>query len=158
MINVRPADADDADELIRLRTVMLHGISGAAPAPGPWQTTGARILRERLGAGLTGFVVDDPDTAGRLAACVVGAVDQRLPGPHNPTGRVGYVFNVCTDPRWRRRGYSRACLQALLRHYDEQGIATVDLRASAAGEPLYTALGFRRTAEPGMRRSHRAPA
>lgn len=153
MIHVRPAAPDDAHELMRLRTVMLSALSGTASVPGPWQATGVRILREQLGTTLTAFVVDDPDVDGRLAACVVGAVDQRLPGPRNPTGRVGYVFNVATDPRCRRRGYSRACLQALLRCYDEQGIVTVDLRASADGEPLYTALGFQRTADPSMRRA-----
>ncbi len=152
MIEVRRGTVDDADELMRLRVVMLTGVSGAAPAPGPWQRTGVRLLADPSCA-MTAFVVDDPDRPGRLAACVLGTVEQRLPGPRNPTGRVGYVFNVATDPDCRRRGYSRACLKALLDWYAEQGVTAVDLRASTAGEPLYASLGFRRVTEPNMRLS-----
>ena len=160
MIDVRRAGLEDADEVIRLRAVMLAGMNGTWPAPGPWQRTGADLLRRQLGdpgGSAAAFVVDDPGQPGRLAACVVGAIDQRLPGPHNPTGRVGYVYNVATDPGHRRRGYSRACLTALLAWYDDQGITTVDLRASADGEPLYAELGFARTRYPAMRRARPTP-
>jgi GNAT superfamily N-acetyltransferase len=150
MIEVRRAITDDADDLMRLRVVMLTDVAGAPPAPGPWQRNGAALLADPFGA-MTAFVVDDPDRPGRLAACALGTVEQRLPGPRNLTGRVGYVFNVATDPGLRRRGYSRACLQALLDWYAEQGVTAVDLRASADGEPLYASLGFRRVPEPGMR-------
>lgn len=160
MIDVRPAvearraRPADAEELMRLRAVMIAGMAGAEPAPGPWQRTGADVLRQQLrdpAAAPAAFVVDDPAQPGRLAACALGAIDQRLPGPGNPTGKVGYVYNVATDPRHRRRGYSRACLRALLTWYDEQGVNTVDLRASADGEPLYAELGFVRARQPGMR-------
>jgi ribosomal protein S18 acetylase RimI-like enzyme len=87
-----------------------------------------------------------------LVACVVGAIDERLPGPHNPTGWRGYVYNVATDPAYRRRGFSRACMQALLEWFAERGVGSVDLRASPDGEPLYTSLGFARTRDPAMRR------
>ena len=152
MIEVREATADDADELMRLRAVMLTDVLGETPEPGPWQSNGAALLRAALGTSLVAFVVDD-DEHDRLAACVVGTIDQRLPGPHNPSGRTGYVLSVATDPSRRRRGYSRACMQALLAWFDSHDITSINLRASAAGEPLYTSLGFRRTRDPGMRRA-----
>ena len=71
--------------------------------------------------------------------------------PGNPTGLRGYVYNVATDPAYRRRGFSRACMTALLGWYAERGVGVVDLRASPEGEPLYTGLGFTRTKEPTMR-------
>jgi GNAT superfamily N-acetyltransferase len=86
------------------------------------------------------------------SACAVGAIDERLPGPRDPTGMRGYVYNVVTDPEYRRRGYSRACMAALLDWYGRRGVTCVDLRASPEGESVYTALGFRRTADPAMRR------
>ena len=64
---------------------------------------------------------------------------------------MGYVFNVCTDPRHRRRGYSRACLTALLDWYHDRGVRTVDLRTSASAQPLYRSLGFQLTRDPAMR-------
>jgi GNAT superfamily N-acetyltransferase len=185
MIDVRRAGPADADELIRLRAVMIAGMTGTEPTPGPWQRAGADLLRRQLDdpAGSTvAFVVDVPGPPQlparavhdresfplwaravhdreplRLAACVVGAIDQRLPGPHNPTGRIGYVYNVATDPGHRRRGYSRACLTALLSWFDGQGVTTVDLRASADGEPLYADVGFVRTRDPAMRRTRLPP-
>jgi GNAT superfamily N-acetyltransferase len=140
---------------MRLRAVMLAAV-GTEPVPGPWQRAGVELLRDRLdepSATTAAFVVDDAERPGGLAACAVGAIDQRLPGPRHPTGRLGYVYNVATDPARRRRGYSRACLVALLQWFDEQCITGVDLKASTDGEPLYAALGFARTAEPAMRRS-----
>ena len=61
------------------------------------------------------------------------------------------MFNVATDPAYRRRGYSRHCTTAVLDWYRSRGIRTVDLRATSQAEPLYRSLGFRRTSDPAMR-------
>ncbi|MEV6633462.1 GNAT family N-acetyltransferase [Actinoplanes sp. NPDC051470] len=152
MIDVRQAGPDDADELMVLRGVMTSALWGRGDAqPGEWMATGARLLRQRLGAELAAFVVDRDDAPG-LAACAVGQIDQRLPGPGDPTGRRGYVYNVATRPGHRRRGYSRACMRALLTWFEEAGVTTVDLRASEQGEPLYRDLGFEPTSHPSLRR------
>jgi ribosomal protein S18 acetylase RimI-like enzyme len=151
MIDVRRAGPGDAEELMRLRAVMLGS------GPGDWQRTGAELLRTQLVTEertLAAFVADKGDEPG-LAACVLGQVDQRLPGPNDPTGRRGYVYNVATDPAYRRRGLSRACMTALLEWFARSGAGVVDLRASPEGEPLYASLGFVRTADPAMRLKRR---
>jgi ribosomal protein S18 acetylase RimI-like enzyme len=152
MIDVRRATPADADELMRLRVVMMSGMPGASPPePGPWLEAGADLLRRRLAepaAGLAAFVVDGEKG---LAACVVGVIEERLPGPRGPNPFKGYVFNVATDPAYRRRGYSRACMRALLGWFAERDVPIVDLRASPDGEPLYASLGFARTKDPAMR-------
>jgi GNAT superfamily N-acetyltransferase len=156
VIEVRQATVEDAPELVRLRGIMLAETSGSAPQPGPWQDSARETLRKRLAdqdGSMVAYVVDAPGEPGRLAACVVGTIEYRLGGPHNPTGETGYVFNVATDPGYRRRGYSRACMTALLAWFRRGGVTKVDLRASAAGEPLYRSLGFARTADPAMRLS-----
>jgi len=136
---------------MRLRTVLFAGLLGAA-GPGPWLEAGAAVLRRKLADPadeLAAFVVDSPDG---LAACVVGAIDERLPTPGDPNPWRGYVYNVATDPAYRRRGYSRACMQAALAWFAERNVPLVDLRASPDGEPLYASLGFTRTKDPAMRR------
>ncbi|NBE83798.1 GNAT family N-acetyltransferase [Micromonospora rubida] len=156
MINVRRAVVGDAAEVIRLRGVMLASVDGAEPAPGPWQDAARKNLRDRLAEPqdtMGVFVVDKPDRPGELAAVAVGTIERRLGGPANPTGLVGYVFNVVTAPAYRRRGYSRACLEALLDWYRERGVGKIDLRASADGEPLYRSLGFVPTTGPTLRLS-----
>jgi ribosomal protein S18 acetylase RimI-like enzyme len=151
MIDVRRAGPGDAEELMRLRGVMLGGMHGVTEVGGDWQRAGAEILRVQLAeaeSSLAAFVAGKPDG---LAACVLGQVDQRLPGPRDPTGLRGYVYNVATDPAYRRRGLSRACMTALLEWFAARGTEVVDLRASPEGEPLYASLGFVRTTDPAMR-------
>ncbi|MFI5937108.1 GNAT family N-acetyltransferase [Actinoplanes sp. NPDC051494] len=152
MVEARRASIGDAPELMRLRKVMLESMDDEVP-DGPWIDGGIAVLRRQLGdpGDRTGvFVVDVPGGPG-LAACVVGAIDQRLPNPGDPTGLRGYVYSVATDPSYRRRGFSRACMTALLQWYAQRGIAVVDLRASRDGLPLYESLGFQRTSGPIMR-------
>jgi len=153
MIEVRRATVADAAELVRLRGVMLAAMNGH-DVPGPWQDTARATLRQRLAEpddSLAAYVVSNPDRPAALAACVVGVVESRLSGPDKPTGEVGSIFNVATDPGYRRRGYSRACMEALIDWYRRRGVASVDLRATPDGEPLYRALGFVPSAAPTMR-------
>ncbi|GAB2607379.1 N-acetyltransferase [Paractinoplanes abujensis] len=153
MTNVRRATAEDAPELVRLRGV-LFGLPDDSDQDG-WREASRLILVRRLTAPsptMAGFVVDQsPDTTGRLAASAVGIVEERLGGPGNPHGLVGYMFNVATDPAHRRHGYARACTAALLAWFTAEGAYTVDLRATPDAEPLYTSQGFARTADPAMR-------
>ncbi|MGW4647548.1 GNAT family N-acetyltransferase [Kitasatospora sp. NPDC004289] len=146
MTTVRSATPADAAELVRLRRLMFEEMSGAA-APGEWEATTGAVLRERLAAPperltMPAFVVDDPGRPGRLAACAVGTLEQRLPAPGHPDGLFGFVFNISTDPEHRRRGYARACTAALLDWFDARRATRIDLHATVDGERLYRELGF----------------
>ncbi|MFE7317977.1 GNAT family N-acetyltransferase [Streptomyces sp. NPDC057555] len=157
MITPRPARPEDAAELVRLRRLMYLAMNGR-DEPGSWERAAEAAARRQLAgpdARLIGFVVDadtDPGAAGaaapRLAACALGQVDERLPSPVHPSGRLGFVFNVCTDPRYRGRGYARATTEALLAWFMEQGIGRVDLHATDDAEALYRSLGFTEHATP----------
>ncbi|MEV4343867.1 GNAT family N-acetyltransferase [Actinoplanes sp. NPDC049596] len=151
-MSVRQARPGDAVELVRLRAMMLQGLERSVAWDDEWREPARQTLVDRLAdpeSTLTAFVVDKE--GGGLAACAVGTIEQRLGGPSDPEGRVGYVFSVVTEPAERRRGHSRACLTALLDWFRARGVHRVDLRASSEGEPLYESLGFRRTRDPAMR-------
>lgn len=152
-MKARRAVLDDASELVRLRGVMLADVHGNLPGPGPWQEIALQTLRERLaeGDGSLGAFVVDRDHPGGLAACALGVIERRLGDPGNPSGDYGYVFNVATDPGCRRRGYARACMEALLEWYGDRGVRKIDLRTSQPGEPLYRSLGFVDSRYPAMR-------
>ncbi|MFI1332609.1 GNAT family N-acetyltransferase [Streptomyces sp. NPDC020845] len=60
------------------------------------------------------------------------------------------MIGVVTDPAYRRRGHSRAIMRGLLDWFREHGVARVDLRASAEGEPLYRELGFVKLPAPTL--------
>jgi ribosomal protein S18 acetylase RimI-like enzyme len=143
--------AQDAQEVLRLRQVMIDSMSGSDPDTA-WHAPALPVLREHIARDedFAAFVVDHPERPGALAALVVGTVDYRIGKAANPHGRAGYVFSVATDPDARRRGYARACMEELLQWFRERGAGQVLLTASAEAEPLYAALGFVRKPDPAM--------
>ncbi|MDG9717139.1 GNAT family N-acetyltransferase [Streptomyces sp. DH24] len=153
MSPVRRAVPGDAEEVLRLRQVMIDSMA-AAPTSAEWHAESLPTLRARLAepdGQFAAFVVDHPDRPGALAALVAGTLEYRIGRSGNPHGTIGYVFSVATDPDARRRGYARACMAGLLDWFRERGAGHVMLTSSAAAEPLYASLGFTRDADPSMR-------
>jgi GNAT superfamily N-acetyltransferase len=146
---VRRAAPEDAEEVLRLRQVMIDALPGG-DASTAWHTEALPSLRRRLGEVDGDFVVDHPDRPGALGALVVGTVDYRIGKAANPQGLAGYVFSVATDPDARRRGYARACMDELLAWFRERGAGQVMLTASPEAEPLYASLGFAPKPDPTM--------
>ena len=144
---MRRAVPGDEEEIQRLRHKMAFDVFGAEPPPldEPNHVAAVKKVRTWLEAGdeagTVCFVIDALDGNG-LAASAIGAIDERLPSARNPAGRSGYIYGVCTEERYRRRGYSRLVLQALLDWYGDQGIPRIELHASEFGEALYRELGF----------------
>ena len=149
---VRQAVEADIPELVRLRALLFQTLGGDYfdPPDGDdeWKAALATTLKEFVAGDDTRVLVVDGD--GGLAACGIGSVEQRLPGPHLRNGRCGLVIGVVTDPGYRRRGYSRAIMRGLLTWFGERGAARVDLYASHEGEPLYRELGFADHPDPAM--------
>jgi GNAT superfamily N-acetyltransferase len=147
---VRLADLDDADEIIRLAGLMYEAMGVDASGQG-WRQRAADQLRHRLGDDVMVAVVDDPTRSGRLVATGAGVIAVRLPGPRNPSARVGHVQWVCTDFGWRRRGLARAVTITLLDWFAARQVPSVELHATPDGESLYRALGFEQGWYPGLR-------
>lgn len=150
---VRRAVPEDAEELLRLRQVMIDSMAGADTST-DWHAESLTTVRGRLAdpdGGFAAFVVDHPERVGVLGALVVGTVEYRIGRAGNPHGRIGYVFSVASDPEVRRRGYARACMEALIAWFREEGVGQIDLTASAEAAPLYASMGFVRTPDPLMR-------
>ena len=148
-MRVRRAVPGDEGEIIRLRHQMALAVFGTAPPPEDDPNHVAALKKTRTwleggdAAGTACFVIDAPDAdVPGLAASAIGAIDERLPSDRNPSGRSGYVYGVCTDGRYRRRGYSRLVMQALIDWYTAQGVPRIELHASEHGEALYRELGF----------------
>ncbi|WP_371549638.1 GNAT family N-acetyltransferase [Streptomyces sp. NBC_00554] len=150
---VRRAVPEDAEEVLRLRQVMIDSVFATEPSTA-WHAESLPTVRRKLAdpdGNFAAFVVDHPDRPDTLAALVAGTIDYRIGRAGNPHGAIGYVFSVATDPDARRRGYARASMETLLDWFRERGVAAVDLNASAEAESLYVALGFVQKPDPSMR-------
>ncbi|HXW81045.1 MAG TPA: GNAT family N-acetyltransferase [Acidimicrobiales bacterium] len=147
---VRPGVAGDTVEVLRLATLMYESI-GIDASGTRWRQAAAEQLAERLGQDAAIFVVDDPFQPGRLVATGAGTIARRLPNPANPGARIGYVQWVSTEPGWRRRGFARQIMLALLDWFRDNDVAVVELHAAPLGEPLYQELGFQAGHSPGLR-------
>jgi len=69
------------------------------------------------------------------------------PGLHTSEPWRGNILNVYTEQAHRRRGLARALVTAARDWCGAKGIHVVILHSSAAGRPLYEALGFQPTNE-----------
>ncbi|GAA4631281.1 hypothetical protein GCM10023196_060090 [Actinoallomurus vinaceus] len=151
---IRAATVPDIPELVRLRALLFAGLGdhgwGAPPSGEEWRRACADALGERLTDDSAKILVIDGDAG--LAACGIGTIDRRLPSPYTPSGLIGHVYGVVTDPAYRRRGHSRSIMHGLLDWFTERGIRRVDLTASPDGEPLYRSLGFTEHPDPTLSR------
>jgi GNAT superfamily N-acetyltransferase len=149
---VRRADAADAAALTRLREVMLSdmGMLAAGADPG-WRDKAQAWFARRLDGkdDFAAFVIEHPGLG--VVSCAAGVCDQHAPGPGNPGGVQGLIFNMSTDPGYRRRGYARVCLDALLGWFrDETQARVINLNATGDGIALYRSLGFTEPRYPAL--------
>lgn len=59
-----------------------------------------------------------------------------------PTGRIGLLSSMFTDPGYRRMGIAKELLDHVVNEAREHGCGSVHITASDMGVKLYTAYGF----------------
>ncbi len=59
-----------------------------------------------------------------------------------PTGRIGLLSSMYTEPRYRRKGIARELLGRVIKEARAYGCGTVQITASDMGVRLYAAYGF----------------
>lgn len=90
---------------------------------------------------------------GNEIAGVGGMVIREQPGNFkNPSGKVGYIFNMYTFPSFRRKGICSEILKLLLEQAGRMGIVAFELHASEQGEFVYKQNGFEKHSEPTYRK------
>ncbi len=139
---IRRATPEDASALTRQRRWMFEAMGEHDEAKlKPMEERFVEWVHERLARGeyLAWLMVDENDTA------VAGAslwIREAVISPGNLSGREGLVLNVSTHPDYRRRGFARQLLEALLDWCREHDLSTLMLFATPDGKALYSSLGF----------------
>lgn len=112
-------------------------------------TAFTRWLRQNMTAGTYRAwlaVVATGEVAGGGGATVI----PWPPGPRYPGSRLAFVYNVYTEPAFRRQGIARLVMNAIHEWCRAEGITSVALNASRDGRQLYDALGYAVTPSPMM--------
>ena len=135
------ASLSDIDALTELRMGYLREDSGFS------DEKEAALIRERLPEYFRAHLNRDLFAylirrEGIAAACAFLLVVEKPMSPSFPNGKTGTVLNVYTLPSFRRRGYARGIMEALLEDAEKMGLSRVDLKATEAGYPLYRSVGF----------------
>jgi GNAT superfamily N-acetyltransferase len=141
-ITVRQATSADIADLVRLRRMMFEamGFDDPAQLDAEDKAAEAYFATEIPPGRFQGWLALTPDGLAVGSGGVV--VDLHPPSPTNLSGRSGYIMNLVTDPRYRRRGIARRLMQAMLQWLAARSIQRVTLHATEIGRPLYEELGF----------------
>ncbi|MBO6008030.1 MAG: GNAT family N-acetyltransferase [Lachnospiraceae bacterium] len=135
------AGTEDMEALVNLRLSYLTEVNGGFDAQ-----DFAAIKRElpgyfqaHLDRDLFVYVIRDGQT---IVSCAFLLIVEKPMSPAFINGRTGTVLNVYTCPTYRRRGYARTIMEALLSEAELTGISVIELKATEDGYPLYRSLGF----------------
>lgn len=133
-MTIRPARADDEDQLLAVDRATWSPYSSPAPAPPEGPFFNERTLPDNV-------VVAEAD--GRVVG--YGKIDHPTELP--ASAHVWYVSGLGVDPEFEGRGAGRALMEALIELARERGGRRMTLRVFAPNkraQRLYERLGFER--------------
>ena len=133
------------DEVIRLRIKQLteeYTAEGKLPPEGVDLESALRDFYQRHMADGTfvSWLAFDGD---RIVGTSGMSFVEKPPYFTCPTGRIGLLNSMFTDPDYRRMGIARELLHRVVEEARSYGCGTVHVTASDMGVKLYTACGFK---------------
>jgi GNAT superfamily N-acetyltransferase len=141
---VRPASPQDAAALTELRLALFRELGQIVPTQfqAEFETVSTSSFTTGLERAFCHAWLAETD-----ARSVVGSIAlllfPRLPTPDSLALVEGYLLNVYTVSEWRKRGVSGALVAAAVAKGRELGLGRIRLHATAEGQPVYAAAGFR---------------
>ncbi|MQA29980.1 MAG: GNAT family N-acetyltransferase [Luteitalea sp.] len=145
---VRPATLGDADALVHHRIAMFTDMGvalDAATLDHAFRSWLGRVMPEGIYRGW----LAETDTGDIVAGGAITIIPWP-PGPRYLGDRAGFVYNVYTEPAHRGRGLARRLMTAIHDWCRVEGVSSLALNASHAGEPLYASMGYTVATSPMM--------
>lgn len=147
VFSIRRATINDASTIVHHRRAMFEDMGERDSAKLDAMSASFKDwVSQRLASGeYLGWLVENEQ-----GTVVAGAGLWLLawaPTPNDQSAHRGYIFNVYTQPDYRRRGLARQLMQTILDYCRENKMNVVALHASDQGRSLYESLGFKPTNE-----------
>jgi len=98
-----------------------------------------QYFRKHLNRDLVVYIAREEE---EIFACAFLLVVEKPMSPMFITGKTGTVLNVYTKPEYRKKGYAKQLMNALLEDAKEKGLSVVELKATEDGYHLYKSVGF----------------
>ncbi len=135
------ASEKEIDELVEFRLAYLKEDFGKISESDlqKLKETLPQYFRNHLNRDLFVYVVREAD---EILACAFLLVVEKPMSPAFITGKTGTVLNVYTKPEYRKRGYAKQLMNALLEDAKANDLSVVELKATEDGYQLYKSVGF----------------
>ena len=136
----RKLTAEDLDPFIRMRITQLReeGATEQIDLVPALKDYYRRHLKD--GTFVSWLAVDGEKIVGTSGMSFV----EKPPYFSCPSGRVGLLSSMYTDPAYRRRGIARELLERVVEEARAYGCGSVQITASDMGVLLYSAFGFQK--------------
>lgn len=146
-VTIREATLHDLATILRHRRAMFEEMHyGDASTLGAMEPGSEAYLRAGLQDGsYKGWLAET--SGGRVVAGGGIGLITWPATPRNPQFVRPTIFNMYTEPPYRRRGFARRLMEVMIAWCRKEGFNAVHLHASEFGRPLYVAMGFEPTNE-----------
>ena len=136
----RKLTAEDLDPFIRMRITQLReeGATEQIDLVPALKDYYRRHLKD--GTFVSWLAVDGEKIVGTRGMSFV----EKPPYFSCPSGRIGLLSSMYTDPAYRRRGIARELLERVVEEARAYGCGSVQITASDMGVLLYSAFGFQK--------------
>lgn len=141
---LRPATKADIPLIVHHRQAMFTEMG----LKGDYDTMAERFavwLETALNQSYFGWLVQL--ATGEVVAGGGVSLMPKPPGPQDLNDVLAYVYNIYTEPDYRRQGLARRMMETIQQWCAQRQIKTIALHASDFGRPLYEALGYQPTNE-----------
>jgi GNAT superfamily N-acetyltransferase len=151
VLTYRKADADDIDELIRLRIDFLRENSKTVRPEGEYRALEGSLRAYFTDALRTGAFVSWVAQEGDEIVGTSGLSFSVMPPQmSNPTGRIAHISNMYTKPSRRRRGICTELLKRAMAEAKSLGYGRIELNATPKGMAVYKKQGFKEQTAAGL--------
>jgi len=137
-MEIRKALPGDAEDLVRLREIMLEQVIG-----GPLSQQDLQNLRDFFDR----WGYDDPlclvaEEDGEVLGCIATSFYSHFPSPKNPSGMQAEIHNFAVYEQHRGKGIGRVLFSRILQECRERNVGRISLYATDMGRPIYESFGF----------------
>lgn len=135
------ASDKEVDELVELRLAYLQEDLGEISESDLQSLKEAlpQYFRKHLNQDLFVYIAGEEK---EIIACAFLLVVEKPMSPMFITGKTGTVLNVYTKPKYRKRGYAKQLMKALLEDAKVNELSVIELKATDDGYHLYKSVGF----------------